>query len=242
MTSHGSTLRDRGDGSGIAEKYSHDMNGPLRLPTIPTKSRRERVADAIRNAIVDGSLEPGQRLTEIELCTQLGTSRAPVREALRQLELEGLVASYPYRGTEVLGVSQQEIEHVLVPVRLTLERFAFAAASKHIDAEVAEKLNVLVEEMRSAAHDPAQLADTDIQFHEMVMELAGQPHCLQIWRTIQPRVRAYFRRDATYYDDPKVVADQHSLLLAALTAGDPDALDNAVVEHIRTHFAEGRET
>ncbi len=224
------------------EKYSRDMNGAHRLPSISTQSRRERVADTIRNAIIEGSLEPGQRLTEMELSAQLGTSRAPVREALRQLELEGLVASYPYRGTEVLGVSQQEIEHVLVPVRLTLERFAFAAASDRIDTEVAERLNVLVEQMRSAAHDPAQLADTDIRFHEMVMELANQPHCLQIWRTIQPRVRAYFRRDATYYEDPKVVADQHRLLLDALTGGDPAALDQAVVDHIRTHFAEGPET
>lgn len=71
---------------------------------------------------------PGDKLVELDLSAQLGTSRAPVREALRQLEQEGLVVSYPYRGTEVLSVSQEEIEQVLVPIQLTIERFAFTQA------------------------------------------------------------------------------------------------------------------
>ena len=89
--------------------------GGPQLPMLKQDSRRHRVAEALRASIVSGRLRPGDRLREVELATQLGTSRAPVREALRQLEQEGLVLSSPYRGTEVIGVSQEEVEEVLVP-------------------------------------------------------------------------------------------------------------------------------
>ncbi len=77
-------------------------------------SRRHRVVVALRTAITAGQLRPGDRLLETDISTRMGISRAPVREALRQLEQEGLVISYPYRGTEVLGVSQEEVEEILV--------------------------------------------------------------------------------------------------------------------------------
>jgi DNA-binding GntR family transcriptional regulator len=211
---------------------------PRRLPTIASSSRREQVADVLRDAITDGTLEPGERLTEIGLSTQFGTSRAPVREALRQLEQEGLVISYPYRGTEVLGVSQEEIEQVLVPVRVTLERFAFVKAAERLTPDDVDRLNALVDDMASAAEDPGRLADDDVAFHKTVMTLSGQPHCLQIWSSLQPRVKAYFRRDAAYYDDPRVVAEQHRELLRALESRDAAVLEAAVTDHIHLHFKE----
>lgn len=212
----------------------------LRLPAVSPLSRRERVAGILRDAIISGELQPGQRLTEGELSAQLGTSRAPVREALRQLELEGLTVSHPYRGTEVLGVSQEEIDQVLVPVRVVLERFAFAKASAQIDAVAEAELAGIVAEMEASADDPARLADTDIRFHEFIIRLSQQPHCLQIWKSIQPRVRAYFYRDARYYDDPSDVAEQHRKLLAALKTGDEAEIVSGITEHIHIHFSEGR--
>src|SRR4051812_5764530 len=98
------------------------------LPALTPASLRSRASEALRTAIVEGRLQPGDRLREVELASQLGVSRAPVREALRQLEYKGLVASSPYRATEVLGVSQEEIEEVLVPIRLIIETFAFKKA------------------------------------------------------------------------------------------------------------------
>ncbi|MET8571739.1 GntR family transcriptional regulator [Streptomyces sp. NPDC004783] len=217
------------------------MSGLPSLPALPSASlasRRETVADVLREAITSGQLQAGQKLTESGVAEQLGTSRAPVREALRQLEQEGLVISYPYRGTEVLGVSQEEIENVLVPVRVSLERFAFRKAMPRLtDADYAH-LESLVRNMEAAAaaSDAALLADEDIRFHEAVVTLSGQQHCLQIWRSIQPRVRAYFRRDANHYADATVVASQHQELVDALRGGDVQALDRAVAAHINTHF------
>lgn len=215
------------------------MSALSSLPSVPAASRRERVAEILREAITTGDLEVGQKLTELELAAQLGTSRAPVREALRQLEQEGLVVSYPYRGTEVLGVSQEEIENVLVPIRVALERFAFDKAMSVVTDDDIAGLESIIDSMDAAASagDLTRLADDDIRFHEAIVILSGQQHCLQIWRTIQPRVRAYFRRDANYYGDSHAVAEQHRELIRALRSGDRDHGLQAITEHIRTHFS-----
>lgn len=208
------------------------------LPRIPSESRRERVVQILRDAITSGQLLPGHRLIELELASQLGTSRAPIREALRQLEQEGLVASYPYRGSEVVGVSQEEIDEVLVPVRLTLERFAFRRALPLLTDEDFTELARWIGEMRGGADtgDADRMADADLRFHELVITRSGQAHCLQMWRTIQPRVRAYFRRDAPAHDTPHSVAEQHERLLLALRSGEEQQVLDAVDEHIHIHL------
>ena len=107
-------------------------------------------------------------------------------------------------------------------------------------AAAGEQLADLVERMRVAvrADDRAGMVEPDMRFHELLLERADQPQSLQIWRTIQPRVRAYFRRDASYYADPHAVGAQHRVLLDALIAGDQDAGRRAISEHIRTHFGD----
>jgi DNA-binding GntR family transcriptional regulator len=201
-------------------------------------SRRHQIVATLRRAIVTGDLQPGHRLVETELAEQLGTSRAPVREALRQLEQEGLVLSRPYRATEVLGVDQEEIEEVLVPLRVTLERFAFRKARPALTPEDLAELERLVGVMRTAGEnrDVDALADADVRFHELVVKRADQPHCEQLWRMIEPRVRAYFRRDAPAHRDPAAVADQHQRLLDALRAGDDARLGDEVERHIRVYL------
>jgi DNA-binding GntR family transcriptional regulator len=213
------------------------MTGRVFAP-LSSGSRGDHVARALRSAIGDGALAPGQRLLETNLANELGTSNGPVREALRQLEAEGLVVSSPYRGAVVAEVSQEEIEQVLVPIRVLIERFAFQVAMPLLDEQDLAELRRLVALMRSAAdaNDPDQLAEADLQFHELVIRRSGQNHCLQLWRVIQPRVRAYFRRDAPAHQHHYEVADQHQQLLDALTAGDADALVIAVEQHVHRHL------
>ena len=214
-----------------------DMPGRS-LPPLTGGSRGHHVAQVLRSAIVDGSLAPGDRLLETNLANELGTSNGPVREALRQLETEGLVVSAPYRGAVVATVSQEEIEQVLVPIRVIIERFAFRIALPLLEDADYAQLRKLVTQMRTAADaaDADRLAETDLQFHELVLKRSGQNHCLQLWRVIQPRVRTYFRRDAPAHSDHYAVADQHQQLLDALTAGDPDALVAAVEAHVLLHL------
>jgi DNA-binding GntR family transcriptional regulator len=209
----------------------------VHLPHLGDGSRRHRVAQVLREAITSGRLKPGDKLVELDLAAQLGTSRSPVREALRQLENEGLVVSFPYRGTEVMAVSQDEIEHMLVPVRMTVERFAFTRALPLLEQRDLDELQRLVTRMRTAATnaDEAQLAELDVRFHEYVIERSGHLHCLQVWRTIEPRVRAYFRRDAARWTTTDNVPHQHEVLLDALRSGDEQRVVTELERHINTH-------
>src|SRR4029077_746785 len=115
--------------------------------------RREQVVDYLREAITVGRLADGERLIEERSATELKTSRGPVREALQQLEHEGLVVSYPYRGAVVLGVSEEEIQQVLIPIRLTLERFSFTKALEQMEepdfAEIAKEVWTMEEAARA---------------------------------------------------------------------------------------------
>ena len=158
--------------------------------------RGQQVVEILRSAIIMGNYEPGERLIEATLSTELGTSRGPVREALRQLENEGLVMSFPYRGAVVLGVSDEEVQEVLIPIRLTLERYSFMHALDRMTEEDFAELGkqVWLMEQAAAADDLARHVEADLRFHEIVISASGQTHTVQIWRTIWPRIRAYFFR------------------------------------------------
>src|SRR4051812_11597637 len=164
-------------------------------PEQTTKSpRREQVVEALRDAIVAGRFEDGERLIEDRIARELKTSRGPVREALRQLEHEGFVVSYPYRGAVVLGVSDEEVRQVLVPVRLVLEKYSFPKAVEQMDDHDFAELAKEVWQMQEAARtdDLERSVEADMRFHELMLERSGQPHTEQVWRSIAPRIRAYF--------------------------------------------------
>jgi DNA-binding GntR family transcriptional regulator len=201
------------------------------------ESRREWILRWLRHAIATGELEPGERLVERDISARSGVSRGPVREAIMILEQEGLVVSHPYRGAQVAPVSADEVREVLVPIRQTIERFAFRNAAALPD--LLGRLEGIVRDMESAARrgDADRLADLDVDFHEAVIRAAGHPQTLQIWRTIQPRVRAYFVRDAPAHPSPDEIPRQHRELLEALRTGDPATVDRAVTEHIALHLA-----
>ena len=147
-----------------------------------------------------------------------------MREALRQLENEGLVMSFPYRGAVVLGVSDEEVQEVLIPIRLTLERYSFMRALERMTEEDFAELGkqIWLMEQAAQANDLARHVEADLRFHEIVISASGQTHTVQIWRTIWPRIRAYFYRYGRGQDLERMV-DEHRELLAALQSRDPDA-------------------
>lgn len=203
-------------------------------------SRRDWVLTWLREAIASGELQPGDRLVERDISARAGVSRGPVREAIQTLEQEGLVVSHLYRGAEVAGISTREVREVLVPIRMAIERFAFreVVALPDRDAVVAQ-LERIVAEMENVApgdERAARLADLDVAFHEAIIGASGHAQSLQIWRTILPRVRAYFLRDAPRHADPDEIPGQHRELLAVLRSGDVDAVEAHVVKHIDTHL------
>jgi DNA-binding GntR family transcriptional regulator len=202
--------------------------------------RHHAVVEALREAIVSGRLEPGERLIEERLSSRLDTSRGAVREALRRLEHEGLVMSFPYRGSVVLGVPEEEVQQVLIPIRLTLERYCFAKALPLLSGDDFAELGKCVWSMEEAArtHDLNRIVEADLRFHETVLEHAGQSHALQLWRSIAPRIRAYFLRYGKVRD-LDVIVEEHRDLLAAIQTRDPDVVLPLLEEHIAIETPEG---
>jgi DNA-binding GntR family transcriptional regulator len=213
------------------------------LPQIAPTSIRQRALHMLREAIITGQFQPGDRLIEEDLCQQMGISRGPLREALRQLEQEGLVVSFPYRATEVIGVSEEEARDILVPIRLTLERFAFRHALPLLTEADFADLGDVVEAMRQAgvAGDLTRVVELDVRFHELVLERSKQPHCAQIWRTISPRVRAYFYRCGPRHHALTDIADEHTELLDVMRTGDIDQVLAALEPHILADTIVGRQ-
>jgi len=197
------------------------------------------VVKQLRDAIVQGELAPGARLLEEELSQRFEVSRGPVREALRQLEQEGLVASFPYRGSEVLGVSEEEVHQVLIPIRLSIEQFCFPRAMRRMDRSAIDALGEVIEDMRRGADDGdlRRVVETDIRFHQLVLENAGLPHALQIWLAIEPRIRAYFHRHGRSQDLRQIVAE-HRQLYAAVRDQDEQRLLELLHEHIVVDWRE----
>lgn len=195
--------------------------------------RVARVADALREAIAAGALAPGAPLIEKQIAACFGTSRAPVREAIRELSHEGLVQLCPYRSAVVLGVSDDEVHEVLIPIRLTLERYGFPLALAQLDDAGLDRLEGILRAMEVAALDDSltRVVDADIGFHEAVLELAKAPHTVQVWRSISPRIRVYFLRYDRGRDLSAVVAE-HRLLYEALEARDPVRLIACLEAHI----------
>ena len=113
---------------------------------------RDVVFNTLRQAIIKGDLKPGERLLEIQLADKLGVSRTPVREAIRKLELEGLVTMVPRRGTTVLGITKKHLKDVL-EIRSALEELALELACRRITPEQYEelvRLETLLEQNRTA--------------------------------------------------------------------------------------------
>lgn len=204
--------------------------------------RGQHVVDALRNEIIAGRFEPGERLIETSISQELGTSRGPVREALRQLENEGLVVSEPYKGAVVLGVSDEEVQEVLIPIRLVLERYSFARALERMsEADFAELgKQIWLMERAARTSDLLKMVEADLRFHDIVITSSGQPHSAQIWRSIWPRIRAYFFRYGRE-SNLAVMVDEHRELLDVLQTRDPERVLRQLERHltVRTPRADG---
>jgi DNA-binding GntR family transcriptional regulator len=141
--------------------------------------------------------------------------------------------SFPDRGAVVLGVSDEEVHEVLIPLRLTLERYCWVRALEQLtDDDFAELgKQIWLMEQAGKANDLIKLVDADLGFHEIVISASGQLHTVQIWRTVWPRIRAYFFRYESFRSFEDTV-EEHRELLAALQTRDPEVVLAQLEAHI----------
>lgn len=203
------------------------------LPQTPPESRREHLVRAIRGLILRGDLHPGERIVERDVALRTGISRGPLREALRQLEHEGLLVSIPYQGTYVDEVSREEVIEILLPVRLVLERFVFRRIGPTLSEEDYRAIGQTIDQMQVASdhQDLASLVDLDLRFHEFLVERAGN-HCLQLWRSIAPHISRYLYRYGPRHSSLQEIVQEHVDLLAAMRSGE----ENRVLAELERHI------
>jgi DNA-binding GntR family transcriptional regulator len=199
----------------------------------------ERIADQVREMILNGDLAPGAPLVEITLASSLGVSRAPVREALRILSLDGLVETVPYRGTTVRGLSRRDVEG-LHEIRTLHEGFAIrriVRAGRHGDLG---DLSALCDEMDRIAlgGDLRALNLVDERFHRSLIERAEHDLLTSFWRTIAMQVRQVMAMRNRRIADAGVIAANHRRILETIVAGDADGA--ALL--LEAHVADGTDT
>lgn len=196
---------------------------------------REQVKDALLQRIVRGELQPGERLVETRIAQELGTSQAPVREALRDLELLRLVDSEPFRGARVRAFGEAELIEIY-PVRAALEELAAKEAAVRLAGHVAP-IEEAVAEMRAAARrgDLHALVQHDFAFHRTIVEEAGNAVLVQCWRSLGVEGRITLTIYGTQVE-PEEAAELHVPILEAIRAGKPAAAGREARKHVE-YFA-----
>lgn len=197
------------------------------------KPLRELVFEALREAIIQGRLHPGERLMEIQLAEELGVSRTPVREAIRKLELEGLVLMIPRKGAYVSEISMKDIADVF-EIRRALEGLAARLAAERATEQEIERLEralVKIAEIAQAEDlDGAVALDTD--FHEELMAASHNPRLSQLVSNLREQIQRFRLTSLSHPGRVKLAVEEHRKIVDAIASHDADLAQNLAYEHI----------
>lgn len=209
----------------MTDDFQIDMNQYLPL--------RDVVFNTLRQAILKGELKPGERLMEIQLAQRLGVSRTPVREAIRKLELEGLVLMIPRKGAEVAEITVKDLEDVL-EVRTALEELAVKDACENITEEQLEKLEQANEAFRKALEGDDLIAcgKADMEFHEIIYDATNNRRLIQILNNLREQMYRYRMEYLKDRDMYPVLLEEHKAIREALDCHDREKAGAAIRVHI----------
>lgn len=194
---------------------------------------REVVFNTLRNAIIQGEFQPGERLMEVTLANKLGVSRTPVREAIRMLELEGLVVMIPRRGAEVASITVKDLKDAL-EVRMAIEALSVRLACERIDEAGKEELKKVCIAFREAINSklvPA-IVQSDESFHNTIYKLSKNQRLINIAQNLREQVYRYrveYVKDFSYHE--KLVVE-HDKITMAILKGDVETAETIMNEHI----------
>ena len=194
---------------------------------------RDVVFNTLRQGILTGELKPGERLMEIHLADKLGVSRTPVREAIRMLELEGLVTMIPRRGAEVSKISEEDLRDVL-EVRRALDTLAARLACEKITAEQKEELKAAADDFVRAtlSGDATTIAQADVKFHDVILKASGNKRLILIVNNLAERAYRYRLEYIKDKKNHKKLIQEHSLIMNSVINGNV----REAVKHVETHI------
>jgi DNA-binding GntR family transcriptional regulator len=193
---------------------------------------REDIRDELIEDMLHGRLAPGDRIVETRVAQRFGVSQAPVREALRDLELLGFIVSSPFRGAIVRQLSVEDLVQIY-PIRAVLEALAARDAATRTTAADLKRLEKLLATMRSAAAqgDKRAAVDADFAFHLTIVEASGNWLLKQFWERMRLATTTLLTIAKTHHSLPEI-AERHQLVLDALRQRDPIAAERAMRRHI----------
>ena len=208
---------------------------------------RDVVFNTLRQAILKGELEPGERLMEIQLADRLGVSRTPIREAIRKLELEGLVIMIPRKGAEVADITEKSLRDVL-EVRKALEELAVQLACEKITQEELEELEKAGENFKKVlkrSKDITEVAEADVRFHDVIYMATDNQKLIHLLNKLREQM---YRYRVEYLKNPDVheqLTQEHEEIVyhikrrekveaTAVTCQHIDNQVSAVTDKIRT--------
>lgn len=194
---------------------------------------RDVVFKTIRGRILTGELKPGERLMEIHLANQLGVSRTPIREAIRKLELEGLVIMIPRRGAEVAQITEKSMRDVL-EVRKALDTLSVELACERISEEGKEELEKVCYQFEKAVRtrDAAAIAKSDVAFHDLIVEATGNMRLSQMVSNLAEQMYRYrfeYIKDESQHGR---LVEEHRKIYEGIVRGDKAEATEAIQVHI----------
>ncbi len=194
---------------------------------------REVVFHSLRRAILEGTLEPGERLMEIHLAQELGVSRTPVREAIRQLEQEGLVVTYPRRGAVVAKITRKDLEDVL-EVRAALEALAVRKAAVLMNITQLQQLKKAQQQFIICLrqNDLAKSANADAQFHQIITDATSNDRLISLLNNVRGQMYRFRLENIKDQQSHDHLLEHHARLYTAMETHDPDLAERTIREHI----------
>jgi DNA-binding GntR family transcriptional regulator len=212
-----------------------DATPPQLHPRIPKPaSLSDQVYTQLRHAIISEERKPGEKLVELEIAAQMGTSQGPVREALQRLERDGLVERQARSATYVSMISINEM-YELFSVRTTIEGFAIRRAAQKITADQCDYLQQLVRDMEQAGErkDMISLAEYDMQFHRSIVECAESAGLLRAWIALSSQIQRFIvQSHPQHYPDLVELGTRHQPIVNALRQLDIEGAAQAIQQHI----------
>jgi DNA-binding GntR family transcriptional regulator len=208
------------------------MNLELLDPLAP-RTLKENVTEILRQSIIDGTLAPGAEFNQAQIAERLGISRGPIREALGQLEQEGLIESTPYKGVMVTQLTHRYVSE-LYSVRASLETLALERFMERITDDDLATLHDIVAKMRLAAkaEQLGQLTELDLAFHEYFMRAADHQLAYRLWKVLEVGVRRCLHLRHHIYTFLDEVVGSHPTLVTAIEAGDKVKAVDLLYHHI----------
>ena len=208
------------------------------LPLTPTvkRSLADDVVDRLRDAIFHGSFKPGEALREEQLAAMLDVSRGPVREALVQLEREGLVIVRRHRGATVARLSRSDLEDVY-SLRLALERLAVQRAARYAtEQDFAAMEAVLTDFDIALSRGPSEkeVAELDVRFHDLIYQAARHQRLYDCWANLKAQIYIFLLScNVVDPDFREITVKSHAALLGALRTRDEARATTEIEDHLR---------